>query len=72
MTLGTHCSFIPPYLLERIAASDPAAADHCRATVAHDQQFRAGREVPPQRETAAPPVAGGPAWVVDTRRSAES
>ena len=30
MTLGRHCSFVPPYLLERIAASDSEAADHCR------------------------------------------
>ena len=66
MTLGPHCSFVPPYLLERIAASDPAAADHCRATLANDQQFRAGREVPLQQETVASPAAGGPAWVVDT------
>ena len=66
MTLGPHCSFVPPYLLERIAASDPAAADHCRATLANDQEFRAGREVPSQQGTAAAPAAGGPAWVVDT------
>ncbi len=62
MTLGRHCSFVPPYLLERIAASDSAAADHCRSTLATDEAFRAGRQ-------AASPSAGaatGPAWVVHT------
>ena len=65
MTLGSRCTFIPPYLLERIAASDHAAADHCRATLERDRQIRAGREVP--RQAAAPaPAAGGPAWAVHT------
>ena len=47
MTLGQPCSFVPPYLLERIAASDSAAADHCRSTLATDQAFRAGRQAAP-------------------------
>jgi hypothetical protein len=67
MTLGRHCSFIPPFLLERIAASDSDAADHCRATLARDQELRAGREsaaaVSPGVTQAA---AGKEAWVVDT------
>ena len=64
MTLGRHCSFVPPYLLERIAASDSEAADHCRETLAADQAFRAGRVAAPT--TAAAPTATGAAWVVHT------
>jgi hypothetical protein len=66
MTLGTRCSFIPPYLLERIAASDSEAAGHCRSTLAHDHEFRAGREVPREQVTATNAAAGAPAWVVHT------
>ena len=63
MTLGRHCSFVPPYLLERIAASDSEAADHCRETLAADQAFRAGRAgcAADDRTTAT-----GAAWVVHT------
>ncbi|WP_151084311.1 M4 family metallopeptidase [Nocardioides cynanchi] len=64
MTLGPRCTFVPPFLLERIAASDHAAADHCRATLARDQEFRAGRET--LQPATAVPAAGSPAWVVDT------
>ncbi len=62
MTLGRTCSFVPPYLLERIAASDSAAADHCRSTLATDQAFRAGRQAAPPTTAAAT----GAAWVVHT------
>jgi hypothetical protein len=65
MTLGPRCTFIPPYLLERIAASDSVVADHCRATLARDREFRAGRETAPQQAAAAP-ASGGAAWVVHT------
>ena len=64
MTLGRHCSFVPPYLLERIAASDSQAADHCRETLAADQAFRAGRVAAPTTTTAT--TATGAAWVVHT------
>ena len=63
MTLGRHCSFVPPYLLERIAASDSEAADHCRETLAVDQAFRAERQVAP---TTTATTATGSAWVVHT------
>jgi Zn-dependent metalloprotease len=54
---------VPPYLLERIAVSGSAAADHCRGTLATDARFRAAR----QTATAdAPAAAGGAAWVVHT------
>jgi hypothetical protein len=66
MTLGPRCSFIPPYLLERIAASNSEAADHCRATLANDQEFRARRAAAGEPATATTPAAGGPAWVVHT------
>ena len=68
MSLGHRCSFVPPYLLERIAASDPTVAEHCRSTLAVDQAFRAAREGEPTT-TATPtgtPTASGAAWVVHT------
>jgi hypothetical protein len=61
MSLGA-CSFVPPYLLERIAASSSDAAEHCRLTLARDQELRAGRATAPT--TAGPTAAGGPAWAV--------
>src|SRR3954462_947638 len=64
MTLGRHCSFVPPYLLERIAASDSEAADHCSATLATDQAFRAGRER--AQTTVITTATGAAAWVVHT------
>ena len=64
MTLGRHCSFVPPYLLERIGASDSDAAHHCRQTLAVDEAFRAGRQgaTTPPTETATTAAA----WVVHT------
>jgi Zn-dependent metalloprotease len=62
MNLGV-CTFVPPFLLERIAATDSAAAEHSRATLVRDQEFRAARQ------SAVPPPAPGAtaaAWVVDT------
>ena len=68
MSLGS-CSFVPPFLLERIAASSHDAAEHCRATLARDQELREGRVGPtssgaPTRSTQV--TAGGAAWVVHT------
>src|SRR6188472_658568 len=59
MSLGS-CSFVPPYLLERIAASSHQAADQCRWTLARDQELREGRARPVQ------PVTGEAAWTVHT------
>jgi hypothetical protein len=59
MSLGS-CGFVPPYLLERIAASSHEAADRCRWTLARDQELREGRARPAQ------PVAGESAWAVHT------
>ncbi len=69
MTLGTCCGFVPPFLLEQIAASDSEAAEHCRTTLARDHRFRAGREA---AATSAPPSstptpgAAKEAWAVHT------
>jgi hypothetical protein len=64
MSLGARCTFVPPYLLERIAASSSDAAHTCRATLVRDELVRAGRVA-----TAPPPAsatATGAAWVVHT------
>lgn len=63
MSLGS-CGFIPPYLLERIAASSHEAADPSRRTLARDLELREGRAGPgPSVEQA---TATGAAWVVHT------
>jgi hypothetical protein len=67
MSLGS-CSFVPPYLLERIAASSHPAADHCRSTLAHDQELREGR-AGVDGAVAPEAVAGQAAWVVHTARN---
>jgi Thermolysin metallopeptidase, alpha-helical domain/Thermolysin metallopeptidase, catalytic domain len=64
MTLGPRCAFVPPYLLEHIAASSHEAADHCRATLARDQELRAGRAS--AAADPAAPATGDAAWVVHT------
>jgi hypothetical protein len=63
MSLGS-CAFVPPFLLERIAASSHQGADPCRQTLAHDRRLRESR--------ARPSTAGGAraatdaAWAVHT------
>ena len=64
MSLGARCTFVPPYLLERIAASSSDAADTSRATLARDQALRAGRAT--VAPAAPPTAAAGAAWVVHT------
>ncbi len=66
MSLGS-CSFVPPYLLERIAASSSDAADHCRLTLARDRELREGRASAPTT-AGATAAAGQAAWVVHTAR----
>jgi hypothetical protein len=66
MSLGT-CSFVPPYLLERIAASSHEAAEQCRLTLARDQELRAGRISPPA--TTPSRAAADVAWVVHTAKN---
>ncbi len=68
MSLGACCTFVPPYLLEQIAASSSDAADTCRATLARDQALRAGREAVPSSPPPPPSqaVAADAAWVVHT------
>ncbi|HET7388478.1 MAG TPA: protealysin inhibitor emfourin [Nocardioidaceae bacterium] len=60
-----RCLFVPPYLLERIAAThpDPDTARWARETLALDERFRAARSaarpaVPPDRTQPAPAPAG--------------
>ncbi|HET7432910.1 MAG TPA: protealysin inhibitor emfourin [Nocardioides sp.] len=66
MSLGS-CSFVPPFLLERIAASSHEAAEHCRATLARDEEFRAGRPASPAGDAvSAGAAAAAAAWVVHT------
>ena len=63
MSLGP-CRFVPPYLLERIAASSHDAADHCRLTLARDRELRDGRATAGATPRTA--TAGDAAWVVHT------
>ena len=69
MSLGS-CTFVPPFLLERIASSSHDAADHSRLTLARDQELREGRSGPAPQATpptdATQTAAGGAAWVVHT------
>jgi Thermolysin metallopeptidase, alpha-helical domain/Thermolysin metallopeptidase, catalytic domain len=74
MGLGS-CSFVPPFLLERIAASSHGGAVHSRLTLARDQELREGRLARRSAsavgaETAAAPQH--PAWVVHTARQGSS
>jgi Zn-dependent metalloprotease len=66
MSLGS-CSFVPPFLLEHIAATSSEAAEHCRLTLARDQQLREGRvSARPGGATAIQTTTGAAAWVVHT------
>ena len=69
MSLGS-CSFVPPYLLERIAASSHEAAEQCRLTLARDQELRTGRVSPPVTTPAR--AAADVAWVVHTAKNGSS
>ncbi|NYD40570.1 protealysin inhibitor emfourin [Nocardioides panaciterrulae] len=65
-TLGT-CRFVPPYLLEALAASAHPAADHGRATLDADARLRTARMLrPPAATPEEAAVATGPAWTVHT------
>jgi hypothetical protein len=65
MSLGACCAFVPPYLLERIAASSSDAAAVCGATLARDRELREGR-ASAAPAAPAPSAAPGAAWVVHT------
>ncbi|HEX4472148.1 MAG TPA: M4 family metallopeptidase [Nocardioides sp.] len=71
MSLGS-CSFVPPFLLERIAASSHEAAETCRLTLARDQELRRGRStaaVPTGVVPEGAAAAGQVAWVVHTAKN---
>lgn len=59
----TSCSFIPPYLLQRVATThvDAEAARVCHRTLAVDEQLRARRC---GTAVAPPPAAADTGWVV--------
>jgi hypothetical protein len=63
----THC-FVPPYLLRRIAAADPTAAEPCAHTLEIDAALRAQR--PPTATAAAIPAAEA-AWTVHSADGSE-
>jgi len=63
-SLGT-CRFVPPYLLEAVAAGQGEIADQCRATLAVDERMRTARLAPRTPPTALVTPAG-PAWTVHT------
>jgi Zn-dependent metalloprotease len=65
MSLGARCTFVPPYLLEHVAASSPEAAAVCRATLARDQELRLRRSAAGS-QSATTATDTGPAWVVHT------
>jgi hypothetical protein len=61
--MTSRCTFVPPYLLRRIAGSAPEVADHCAATLSVDEEFRTRRTAhPPPREHIA--AAAGAAWTI--------
>ncbi|GAA1500979.1 hypothetical protein GCM10009740_37600 [Terrabacter terrae] len=61
---AAHCTIVPPYILEALAAGDePALAARAREALRHDEQVRAARRTPtaqptsrraPRREDVAP------------------
>jgi hypothetical protein len=60
--MTSRCTFVPPYLLRRIADSAPVAADCCITTLSLDEGFRARRTA--LRE--ASPSSAAAAWTVHT------
>jgi hypothetical protein len=70
MTRDTHCTFVPPWLLARVADASPdaAVADWCRATLQVDAALRARREARAGAVLARPAtpadLAVGGAWTV--------
>jgi len=47
-----HCTIVPPYMLEALAASDePALAEPAREALEHDEHLRASRRTPTARPT---------------------
>ena len=57
---GVHCSFIPPYLLERVAAQHPddEVCDSCRGTLRLDAELRERRHLVATAGRAETPVLG--------------
>ena len=65
----SHCTIVPPYMLEAMAASDePVLAAHAREALRHDAELRSSRHTPtarpttrrvPRREDVTSPTAHG-------------
>ncbi|MGO4597314.1 protealysin inhibitor emfourin [Terrabacter sp. 2RAF25] len=52
MSQMPHCTIVPPYILEALAASDePAVAEHAREALRHDEHLRSTRRTPTARPT---------------------
>ena len=52
MTATPHCTIVPPYILEALAASgEPVVAEQAREALQHDEQLRSSRRTPTARPT---------------------
>src|SRR5690242_18307926 len=49
---AAHCTIVPPYILEALAAGgEPALAARAREALRHDEQVRAARRTPTAQPT---------------------
>jgi hypothetical protein len=56
MSPKPHCTIVPPYILEALAASDePTLAEHAREALQHDEHLRSSRRTPTARPTGRRP-----------------
>jgi Zn-dependent metalloprotease len=60
--MTSRCTFVPPYLLRRIADATPESAATCSAALTVDEDFRTRRSA----MTPTPPADAGAAWTVHT------
>ena len=64
--MTSRCTFVPPYLLRRIAGSAPEVADHCTAALSVDEGFRTRRTAHPLPQEALSAAVAGAAWTIHT------
>ena len=62
--MTSRCTFVPPYLLRRIAGSAPEVADHCAATLSVDEGFRTRRTGHPLPQEGLAAAVAGAAWTI--------
>jgi hypothetical protein len=60
--MTSPCTFVPPYLLRRIAGAAPEGATGFTSALAHDEGFRASRTSMPARPTVG--AVAGAAWTI--------